>query len=114
MSELGELAKHAANFKALDVDVLGISVDPVDKARMTQQKFKVPFPVLSDSKREVLHLYGTQAPLPPGSRLTVYGAFDYPTLVLIDKSGTIRWIDVLSENSVTGPVSKSLAEARKL
>lgn len=113
MAELGELSKHAAEFKALGVDVLGISVDPLDKARMTEQKFDVPFPLLSDSGREVMNSYGTQAPMPPGSSL-VHGAFSYPTLLLIDKTGTIRWINILSEDSITGPVSESLAEARKL
>lgn len=113
MAELGELSKHAAEFKALDVDVLGISVDPVDKARMTEQKFSVPFPVLSDSGRQVMNAYGTQAPMPPGSS-SVHGTFSYPTLVLIDKSGTIRWIDILSEASTTVPVSDSLAQAQKL
>ena len=114
MAELGELAKHAAAFKALDVEVLGISVDSVDKARMTEQKFDVPFPVLSDSQRQVMELYGTKAPVPPGAGPSIHGAFSYPTLVLIDKAGTIRWINILSEESITGPVSESLAESRKL
>ncbi len=114
MAELGELAKHAAAFKALDVDVLGISVDPVDKALMTEQKFDVPFPVLSDANREVMNLYGTKAPLPPGSSLSIHGTFSYPILVLIDKTGTIRWIDILDESSVTGPAADSLAQSQKL
>ena len=113
MAELGELSKRDAAFKALDVDVLGISIDSVDKARKTEVMFDVPFPLLSDSARQVMNAYGTQAPMPPGSS-SVHGTFSYPTLVLIDKTGTVRWIDILSEASTTVPVSDSLAEAQKL
>jgi peroxiredoxin len=60
--ELGEFVKHDADFKKLDVQILALSVDPPEKAKWVEEKLKAPFPILSDSKREVIELYGTRSP----------------------------------------------------
>ena len=54
MAELGEFVKHDAELKALNVQVLAISVDPIDKTQLVQRRLKASFPILSDSKREVM------------------------------------------------------------
>jgi peroxiredoxin len=61
MGELGEFVKHDADFKKLDVQILAISVDPPKKGQWVEEKLKVPFPILSDSKREVMEHYGTRS-----------------------------------------------------
>lgn len=111
MGELGEFVKHDADFKEFDVQVLAISVDPPEKGKWTQEKLKATFPFLSDSKREVMELYGTRSPEhynPEG------GSINTPTLVLIDKSGTIRWIHQATSYKVREGIEEDLAEARKL
>jgi peroxiredoxin len=111
MAELGEFVKHYSELKALDVQVLGVSVDPPDKARLVEEKLATPFPILSDSNRKLMELYGTRSPvyqLPDG------GTLDTPTLVLIDRTGTIRWIHQAPDFRIRAPISEDLDEARKL
>ena len=43
--------KHEDDFKALDLQVLAISIDPPEKGKWVEEKLKAPFPILSDSKR---------------------------------------------------------------
>jgi peroxiredoxin len=111
MAELGEFVKHDAEFKALDVQILAISVDPPDKGKWAQEKLKAPFPILSDSKREVMELYGTRSPQYHNRE---GGAINTPTLVLIDKTGTIRWIHQATNYRVREAVEEDLAQAHKL
>ena len=103
--------KHHEEFKALDVQVLAVSVDPPEKARETQQKLRAPFPLLSDSKHEAMEAYGTRslAYHGPGNN-----TINTPTLVLIDRTGTVQWIHQATDYKVRAPVSQVLAEARKL
>ena len=50
MGELGEIAKHDADFKKLDVQILAVSVDPPSRGKWVEEKLKASFPILSDSK----------------------------------------------------------------
>lgn len=111
MGELGEFAKHAAEFKALDVQLLAISVDPADRAREVQSRFKDAVPILSDAKQQVMDLYGTRSP-EYKNQLGI--DINTPTLVLIDRQGIIRWIHQASNYRIRASVEDDLAEARKL
>jgi peroxiredoxin len=111
MAELGEFAKHYADLKALDVQILAISVDPTDKGKWAQEKLKAAFPFLSDSKHEVAELYGT---LSPEYHNRAGDTINTPTLVLIDKTGTIRWIHQATNYRVRATIEEDLAEAKKL
>ncbi len=111
MGELGEFVKHDADFKQLDVQILAISVDPPEKGRLVEQKLKAPFPILSDSKLEVMELYGTRS---PEYHNREGGSINSPTLVLIDKTGTIRWIHQTTNYRLREAVEEDLAQARKL
>ncbi|MBI4164966.1 MAG: peroxiredoxin family protein [Acidobacteria bacterium] len=107
MTELGEFVKHQDEFKALGVQILGISVDPPEKGREVAAKVKTPFPILSDEKGLVMDLYGTRNP-------EWDGFLNVPTLVLIDRGGIIRWIHQAEDYRVRGPVGSVLDQARKL
>lgn len=111
MNELGEFVKHEADLKSLDVQVLGISVDLPDKGKWVQEKLNAAFPILSDSKGEVMELYGTRS---PEYRNREGVSINTPTLVLIDKSGTIRWIHQAANFRVRAPIEEDLSQARKL
>jgi peroxiredoxin len=91
--------------------LLAVSVDPPDKARWVQEKLRAAFPILSDSKRELMDLYGTRSPVHHGRD---GGSINTPTLVLIDKAGTIRWIHQATRFRVRATIEEDLAAARKL
>jgi peroxiredoxin len=111
MGELGEFVKHEADFKKLDVQILAISVDPPENGKWVEEKLMASFPILSDSKREVMELYGTRSPEYHNHE---GASINTPTLVLIDKTGTIRWIHQATNFRVREAVEEDLAEARKL
>jgi len=111
VSELGEFVKHDADLKALDVQVLAVSVDPPEKGKWVEEKLKAPFPILSDSKREVMELLGTRSPAYHNHE---GGSINTPTLVLIDKTGTIRWIHQATNFRVRESIEEDLTQARKL
>ena len=110
MTRVGELVKRYPEFQALDVQVLAVSVDPPDKARETEKQLKIPFPVLSDAKQVAMDTYGLHNPKqgPGGSDN------NKPTRVLIDRTGTIRWIHQAENVPALSQVSMALEEAQKL
>ena len=110
MAELGEFVKHYEELRALDVQVLGVSVDPPEINRGVQQNLRAPFPILSDAKHEAMEAFGTR-------RLTKNpdeAIINTPTLVLIDKNGKIRWIHQAEDYRVRAPISQVISEVRKL
>jgi len=111
MTELGEFVKHDADLKDLDVQILAVSVDPADKGLWAQEKLKAAFPFLSDSKHDVAELYGIMS---PQYHNRGGDSINTPTLVLIDKSGTIRWIHQASNYRVRATINEDLAQAKKL
>ena len=111
MGELGEFVKREADFKALEVQILAVSVDPRDKGKFAQEKLKATFPFLSDSKHKVMELYGTRSPAYHNHE---GGSINTPTLVLIDKTGTIRWIHQATNFRVRASIDEDLTQARKL
>lgn len=102
--------KNYDELKALDVQVLAVSVDTVDKARETRDTLKIPFPVLSDAERKAMELYGTRNPQQDFGKDPI----DIPTLVLVDRTGTVRWIHQADDYRIRAPISKVLDEARQL
>lgn len=90
---------------------MAISIDPIEKARETQSKLKAPFPMLSDSHYEVMELYGIRLPVYK-SRNGL--AINTPTLKLIDKTDTIRWLHQAADYRIRAPVFEVLNEIRKL
>ena len=111
MAELGEFVKHHQELQALDCQVLAISIDPVAKAREARTKLSAPFPFLSDSNEVAMDLYGTRSPVYKNRN---GAAINTPTLVLIDKAGTIRWLHQAADYRIRAPISEDLNEIRKL
>ncbi|MFB3920456.1 MAG: redoxin domain-containing protein [Terriglobia bacterium] len=110
MNELGEFVKRYEELRALDVQVLGVSVDPPEINRGVQQNLRAPFPILSDARHEAMEAYGTR-----DTTITrKEGTINRSTLVLIDKTGTIRWIRAADDYRVRAPIEQVLSEARKL
>lgn len=74
-------------------------------------RLKLHFPLLSDSQRAVMKLYGTHSLSKYRSKGRPY---DAATLVLIDKAGTIRWIYQNADYRGRASISLDLAKAKKL
>jgi peroxiredoxin Q/BCP len=56
--EACNIRDHFPDFRKLKALVFGISVDSVESHRKFSQKYKLPFTLLSDSKKEVVKKYG--------------------------------------------------------
>jgi peroxiredoxin len=67
--------------------------------------------MLSDSHDQVMDLYGTRSPV---YKNHAGAPINTPTLVLIDKRGTIRWLHQAEDYRIRAPVSEVLNEIRKL
>lgn len=52
------LRDHMAEFEKLNVAILGVSVDPIKSHARFAEKYKLPFPLLSDENKQVVNLYG--------------------------------------------------------
>jgi len=111
MAELGEFAKHYDELKANEIRLIPVSVDSIERSRTTEQQLKLPFPLLSDSNREVLRLYGTLGHKPMDEAAPDGKPVHTPTLVVIDRNGTVRWIRRAADFKVTAPVSDVVAQA---
>ena len=68
------------------VAVVGVSDDPVDKHAGFADKYQLPFPLIADTEREIMSVYGTYGPK------NMYGKMvkgTKRTTFLIDEDGTI-------------------------
>jgi AhpC/TSA family len=84
---------------------------PPARGKWVKEKLKAPFPILSDSKRLAMEHYGARSPEYRNRGGIIVNS---PTLVLVDKTGTIRWIHQDEDCHVRETVEKDLAQARKL
>ena len=61
--EACEFRDHFAEFKDLDIDILGISRDSIEKHHKFKKKHNLPFELLADLSGEVAHLYKALMPI---------------------------------------------------
>jgi peroxiredoxin len=90
---LRSFQQRLAEFEAHGVRVVGISVDPPEINRRQSQKLGYAFPLLSDSKAEVIRRYDVLHPGagPKGADIA------RPAEFLLDSNGVVRWVN-LTEN----------------
>jgi peroxiredoxin len=90
---LRSFQQRLSEFDARRIRVVGISVDPPEIYRRQSRKPGYTFPLLSDSKAEVIRRYDVLHPRagPKGADIA------RPAEFLIDSSGTVRWVN-LTEN----------------
>ena len=110
MAELGQLAKHEADFRKLNVQLLAISVDPPARGLEVKQRLDAGFPILSDEHLAAMHRYGTRSP-EYKNQLGI--SVNTPTLMLVDAQGIIRWIHQASDYRKRLSVADDLAAARE-
>jgi peroxiredoxin len=83
MQQVVDLQK-SREFKALGVELLSISPDPIDVWESEAEKYGIALPVLSDPRNEVADIYGVM-------RWAV-GAEPGHTFVLVDETGKVAWL----------------------
>ncbi|KPA21129.1 putative peroxiredoxin [Shimia sp. SK013] len=115
-----ELAKH-------DVSVLALSKDTPEQAEIHKTRDGLDFPLLSDPDLKIIRAYGVEHHKALGqtknTKLTIGGvpvglapfkfeAMAIPTTLLIDETGTIRWVDQTDDYRLRSS-SKRVLEAVK-
>ncbi|TAM79128.1 MAG: hypothetical protein EPN47_19155 [Acidobacteria bacterium] len=95
----------------LDVQALAISFDRVDKAGETRAKRKALFTMLCDSHEDEMDPYGTRSPVIKNRSET---SNNIPTLGLIDKTDTSRWLHQAASYRIRATISGVLNEIHKL
>ena len=104
--EMGLYAQLMSEFKKLDAEVLGISVDGIWTHLAFSKDRRLNFPLLSDFE-------------PKGAVSKLYGAYEVKNgesaraLFVIDKKGTIRW-SYLSPDGVNPGADGVLSALEKL
>jgi len=90
---LRSFQERLSDFGARGIRVVAISVDPVGTNQSHSRKMGFTYPILSDSKAEVIRRYDLLHPAggPKGSDIA------RPAEFLVDRGGTILWVN-LTEN----------------
>ena len=73
-----ELQSHLSELSARAIRVVGISVDPLEDSRALVKDLGLSFPLLSDPDLTVIRAYGV-------------AGIAWPSEVLVDPGGAIRW-----------------------
>ena len=87
MTELVQLERRHEDFRKRDARVIAVSIEGLDDARKTQADYP-HLTVLSDEARGLSEAAGLihRHAAPDGSDT------DVPTTILVDRSGTVRWL----------------------
>ncbi len=83
--QLPEIQREIARFRALDTEVLGISVDSWYANQEFARKLNLSFPLLSDFQREACDAYGVLIP---------HRGYSGRALFVVDKQGRVAWREI--------------------
>lgn len=84
-------------YRAKQVEIVGVSVDPVGPQCAFQDKYALPFPLVADASKEVAKRYGVLGPGGKAARVSF----------LIDASGTV--VEIVNDRNA----DTHLARARQ-
>jgi alkyl hydroperoxide reductase subunit AhpC len=116
MIELGQLERRHEDFAQRNTRVIVVSLEGLDDAGKTQLDFQHLL-VLADHGRglsdaaEIVH--------PHAGRFSWHEDADYPTTILVDRQGTVRWlirpsvIARLSPDEVLEAIDQHIPRARQ-
>jgi peroxiredoxin len=107
---LVQLQKDLADIKAADIQVVGISYDPVHALAKFADERKIAFPLLSDEGSKTIDAYGVRnKEVRAGSRVD---GVPYPGIFIIDRQGVIR-AKLFVEGYIQRPDNADLIKAAK-
>jgi peroxiredoxin len=95
--EMCEFRDSMANLINLNAQIVGISVNDPFSNKGFAEKNRLPFPLLSDYKREIIKTYGVE--------LTNFAGLDGYTVAkrsifILDRKGTVRYVWVLDNPAI--------------
>lgn len=90
------LRDHFPKFKKLGIAVLGASVDPVKSHAKFKEKYMLPFTLLSDEHRKLVHAYG------------VWGKKKFMGR---EYMGTLRWSFLINPNGEIAKIYEGVKPA---
>jgi peroxiredoxin len=101
---LRSFQQRLSDFNARGMRVVGVSVDPPEISRRQSQKLGYTFPLLSDTKAQVIRRYDVLHPGagPKGADIA------RPAEFLIDPSGTVRWVNLTDNIAVRARPEQAL------
>jgi peroxiredoxin len=88
MIELGELEKHHTDFDQRNVRIISVSPDNLEDSKKTQDAFP-HLQVVSDSELNIADALAVRDKKNKGEHGVDTNA---PTTILVDKTGTVRWV----------------------
>ena len=97
-------------YRALNTQIVGVSVDSVEKNAQFCKEENLDFYMLSDMKGKVSKLYGTALSIPG------FGTFSNRQTYLIDPQGSLRWVFTDVESHVarhSTEVLQKIAEVQR-
>jgi len=103
--------KDIQKYASLNTQIVGVSVDAVEKNKSFCESESLDFFMLSDDKGSVSKLYGTALSIPG------FGTFSNRQTYIIDPNGNIKWVFVDVESKVvrhSTEVLDKLAELQKV
>jgi peroxiredoxin len=81
---LADYSEHLEEFRAAGADLVAISVDDAARAEPVRQELGIKFPLLCDTRREVVKAYGL---LNTGEK----GGIAFPASFVIDRERVVRF-----------------------
>ena len=81
---MADYSKHLEDFRAAGAGLVAISVDDAARAETVRQEFGLKFPLLCDTRREVVKAYGL---LNSGEK----GGIAFPASFVIDRKRVVRF-----------------------
>jgi len=95
-------------FQKLNTQIVGVSVDPVEKNASFCQKEKLDFYMLTDEGGKISKLYGSAISIPG------FGSFSNRQTYIIDPSGKLSWVFVDVESRVARHSKEVLSKLNEL
>lgn len=79
------MQQAAGKIRGLQTEIVALSTDDALQTNRTTRELGVRFPLLSDSKKRIIQLYGVLHPREGMAR---------PAIFIIDKRGVVRYVHV--------------------
>jgi len=93
--------------RAAGAGVVALAVDDPARSEPLRREMRLPFPILCDTRREVVRAWGLFNP-------AEHGGIAYPAVFVVDPDRVVRWrsLDRTAARVSTGAVLRFLLEGR--
>ena len=103
---MADYSQHLEDFRASGAELVAISVDDATRTELVRQELGIKFPLLCDTRREVVNAYGLL-------NIREKGGIAFPAAFVIDRDRVVRF-RALEEVASRVSVEELLALVREL